>query len=109
MASRGIGVPGGGGRLLDACASGVHVRSASPRARATCVYGLRPPTSDELLSVDGEVENAEWLRARSIRFLPLEELRAVLGDAQGEGLCDACLTGVRPVEPEEGDNQLPLF
>jgi amidophosphoribosyltransferase len=95
--------------LLDAGARGVHVRCAAPRAKTLCVYGLRPPTSDEIVAPDADVELAEWLGARSVKFLPIEELRDVLGDAGGEGLCDACLTGIRPVEPEEADDQLPLF
>jgi len=95
--------------IFEAGARGVHVRCASPVARAMCAYGMRPTTADEILAADTDVEIASWLGAHSFRSLQLDELQALLGDEGGEGLCAACLTGVRPIEVEEPDDQLPLF
>jgi amidophosphoribosyltransferase len=95
--------------IFEAGARGVHVRSASPAARALCPYGLRPTTPDEILAPETDVEIASWLGAHSFRSLRLDDLRGMLGDEDGEGLCTACLTGVRPIEVEEPDDQLPLF
>lgn len=91
--------------LLDAGASQVHVRVAAPPVRAACVYGVSTPTADELLTTR-DADPVEWLGATSVAFLSLEALHEVAG---GSGFCDACFSGIRPIAPEEADDQLPLF
>lgn len=95
--------------LADVGAQEVHLRIMAPPIRAACCYGVATPTTDELVAhTRGEgPELAMHLGVPSLRFLPLDALREVLGG--GEGLCDACLGGEQPLPPEEPDDQLPLF
>jgi len=98
--------------LTEAGATGVHLRVASPQVRISCAYGVAGPTTDELLKTVHEGDPAAWLGVRTCGFLSLEALRTVplgVGDEDAPGVCDACFSGTRPIEPEEGDDQLPLF
>jgi amidophosphoribosyltransferase len=93
--------------LLEAGAREVHVRSASPLLAHACPYGVATPTSDELLVTLKGADAVHWLGARSLGALSAERVREVLG---GGGACDACTTGVRPLElPTAAEDQLELF
>lgn len=94
--------------LRAASAVDVHVRVATPAVRRACVYGVPSPTTDELAWTHRSDPDAlaAWLEATTAGFLTHDALRAGLGD---EGWCTACMSGERPVVPEEPDDQLPLF
>jgi amidophosphoribosyltransferase len=95
-------------RLREAGALEVHLRVASPPVRSACFYGVASPATEELLvsrcnSMD---EVARQLSTDSLGFLSLEGFKAVVGL---ESSCNACLTGVFPIAPEEPVSQLSLF
>lgn len=95
-------------KLRQAGAIEVHLRVATPPITRACVYGVPSPTTEELASDRRpEEENlAQWLDVDSLAFLPRPELVDVL---RVQGWCTACVAGAHPVEPEEADDQLPLF
>jgi amidophosphoribosyltransferase len=90
--------------LFEAGASEVHLRVASPPVRASCIYGVASPTSDEIAPAD---DVARRTAATSVGFLPLASLRAVCEDGR-RAWCDACFSTEWPI-PAEMDVQLPLF
>lgn len=98
--------------LLDARATEVHLRVASPPIRQGCPYGVNGPTADELLaSVHGDAAAmSAALGVSSIGFLSSDGLHAVVGrrvDGASQ-YCDACFSGTYPIPPDEPDDQLPL-
>ncbi|MEQ1500602.1 MAG: hypothetical protein ABMB14_00155 [Myxococcota bacterium] len=97
--------------LREAGARAVHLRIAAPPVRASCPYGLVGPLTEELVMSRVGVHAAEVIGVTSVELLALDALHDVAGtgDAEVHGLCDACLSGRRPVEPERADDQLPLF
>jgi len=48
---------------------------------------------------------ADAVGARTIGWLSVEDLNRIAG----AGLCDACFSNRRPLEPERPEDQLPLF
>ena len=78
--------------LREAGAAEVHLRISSPPWRWPCFYGIDTPSHDELLATDHTVdEMASILRADSLAYISIENLKAAIGaDA---GFCDACFTG----------------
>jgi amidophosphoribosyltransferase len=105
--------------LRRAGAAAVHLRVAAPPVRAACPYGIACPTPEELwvhrlpgISSGGPVGGDDTgLGAASVDALTLGDLRQLLGtgDPHVHGLCDACLSGERPLQPDRPDDQLPLF
>jgi amidophosphoribosyltransferase len=106
--------------LVEAGAREVHVRVATPMLRASCAYGVVTPSTDELLSalhdtgLDPNGPGARepighWLGVRSLQTLPIEAVRGAVAE-DGAGVCDACLTGNRPLPlPTAVEDQLELF
>lgn len=87
--------------LKEAGASEVHMRIASPPIIGSCYYGVDTPSTDELISFKMTVEETrQFIGADSLAFLPLERLRAMLGD-EAPTFCDACFSGSYAVPPTD--------
>ena len=67
----------------------VHFRLASPMILNICSWGVDIPTLTELIAVQMETEKriANEIGADSVRFLPLDKLKAIFGK---EGWCYRC-------------------
>ncbi len=84
--------------LREAGATAVHLRLSSPPLKWPCYYGIDLPDRSELAAAKHSVESIrEMMGADSIAYLSLENLSRAIG-AEGEGFCDACLTGDYPVD-----------
>jgi amidophosphoribosyltransferase len=99
--------------LREAGAKEVHVRVASPAARAPCPYGLSSPMRDELAMARHEnpAKLATRMGSDDVRCLSHDALLAVAsqGGDEGSPFCSMCLGGSSPLSVEEMDEQLPLF
>ncbi|MFB6491348.1 MAG: amidophosphoribosyltransferase [Thermoproteus sp. AZ2] len=81
--------------LRAAGARGVHLRIASPPIRWPCYYGMDFQTPEELAArgkTEGEL--AREIGADSLKYLPLEDFRTILGP----NICYACFTGEYPLQ-----------
>ncbi len=104
----GLGVRKAVQMLQEAGAREVHVRVASPLLTHACPYGVSTPTSDELLVTQKGADAVHWLGARSLGALDAAAVRGVVGGAAS--VCDACVTGNRPLPlPTAAEDQLELF
>ena len=84
--------------LREAGAREVHLRITAPPVTWSCFYGIDTGDRSELLAHNLEVDHIrEYLNADSLAYLTLDRLVAATG-APGAGFCDACFTGVYPVE-----------
>jgi len=85
--------------LREAGAAEVHLRISSPPFRWPCFYGIDTPDRDELIAAQFSTDeiNAQ-LGADSLAYLTLEHLMEAVGSPEGQGFCDACLTGQYPTE-----------
>ncbi len=84
--------------LRQAGAKEVHLRVSSPPYRWPCFYGMDTGTRGELLAANLEVEEIRrYLNVDTLSYLTLDRLVDAVG-APGAGFCDACLTGIYPVE-----------
>jgi len=82
--------------LRDFGAREVHLRIASPPLTSPCFFGIDMPTREELLASGRSIEEiAKFLGADSVRYLDLDDLRAILGQDAGR-FCYACFTGEYP-------------
>jgi amidophosphoribosyltransferase len=89
----------------------VHLRITSPPTTGSCFYGVDTPTKEELIAHRLDVPGiCDSLGADSLGYLSLEGLRRVEGDQRGQ-FCEACFSGVYPVDPhpEDPEVQMPLF
>ena len=97
--------------LLDAGASEVHYRIASPPTEWPCFYGVDTPERDKLLAANmTEVEMRDHLGVTSLKFVSLDGLYRAAGEAKGRDnaqpqYCDACFSGQYPVEPSDMINK----
>ena len=81
-------------KLKRAGAKAVHFRSAAPRMVSPCYYGVDTPTKAELIaSYMSDDEIAEFVRAKTVRYLSLRGMHEVIGR---EGYCTSCFTGKYP-------------
>lgn len=93
--------------VLDAGASEVHFRIASPPTAWPCFYGVDTPDKDKLLASHMDVEQMrEHLGVDSLRFVSLDGLYRAVGEAGGRKAdcpqyCDACFSGDYPVSPRD--------
>ncbi|PRY95330.1 amidophosphoribosyltransferase [Hasllibacter halocynthiae] len=93
--------------ILDAGASEVHFRIASPPTAWPCFYGVDTPEREKLLASSmSEDEMREHLGVDSLRFVTLDGLYRAVGEAGGRDArapqyCDACFSGEYPVEPAD--------
>ena len=84
--------------LRQTGAAEVHMRVSSPPYRWPCFYGMDTGARGELLAANLTVDEIrEYLEVDSLSYLTLDNLLAATG-AVGAGFCDACLTGVYPIE-----------
>ncbi|EET47598.1 amidophosphoribosyltransferase [Thalassobium sp. R2A62] len=97
--------------LLDAGASEVHYRIASPPTEWPCFYGVDTPERDKLLAANmTEDEMRDHLGVTSLKFVSLDGLYRAAGEAKGRDnaqpqYCDACFSGQYPVEPSDMINK----
>ncbi|WP_240804418.1 amidophosphoribosyltransferase [Qingshengfaniella alkalisoli] len=93
--------------ILDAGATEVHFRIASPPTSWPCFYGVDTPERDKLLASSmSEDEMCEHLGVDSLRFISLDGLYRAVGEAKGRDpntpqYCDACFSGDYPVRPAD--------
>lgn len=101
--------------VMDAGAAEVHFRIASPPTAWPCFYGVDTPNRDKLMAA---LMTEEQMRAAlgvdSLRFVSLDGLYRACGVEEGRvaakpRFCDACFSGVYPVEPLDPvrDGRLP--
>ena len=98
------------GVLLDriravGLAKEIHVRVACPPIIAPCFYGIDMSTIDQLiapryftdglLTEEAQTALAKFLKADSLRYLPVEALARAI-DLPASSLCQACVTGRYP-------------
>src|SRR5579875_3378433 len=87
--------------LRDAGAAEVHLRISSPPIKHPCHYGIDMPTREEMIAHGRSVaEVAELLGADSLHYLSLEGVYQAVGVTRAEH-CDACFTGVYPLDGTE--------
>ena len=98
-------------RLQAAGATAVDLRCAAPPMRLACPYGVTMPGTETLASArhPDAADLASWLGADSASWLAGPTLDPVLGPRDGR--CEACLTGVLPVDVQDAldEDQLSLF
>ncbi len=93
--------------VLEAGASEVHLRIASPPTTWPCFYGVDTPEKEKLLAARmTEDEMRDHLGVDSLRFLSLDGLYRACGLAEGRApggrrFCDACFSGDYPVPPSD--------
>jgi amidophosphoribosyltransferase len=93
--------------VLDAGASEVHFRIASPPTAWPCFYGVDTPERGKLLAATmTEDEMCAYLGVTSLRFISLDGLYRAAGEAGGRNpaaprYCDACFSGDYPVVPSD--------
>ncbi|MFV2001853.1 MAG: amidophosphoribosyltransferase [Paracoccaceae bacterium] len=93
--------------ILDAGATAVHFRIASPPTAWPCFYGVDTPERDNLLAANmTEDEMRAHLGVDSLRFISLDGLYRAVGEADGRDAaspqyCDACFSGEYPVIPAD--------
>ncbi|HTH13948.1 MAG TPA: amidophosphoribosyltransferase [Spirochaetia bacterium] len=82
--------------LRDAGAREIHLRLSAPEIKFPCFFGIDIPTRGELISnrLDPVALAAE-LGADTVRFLPMEGLRACT-EGKPDNYCYACFNGVYP-------------
>ncbi len=80
--------------LREAGAREIHVRISSPPFMHPCYYGTDIDSREHLIACRHSVsETAEIIGADSLGYLPVEELRSLVG---GCGYCSACFDGNYP-------------
>ena len=101
--------------LRDAGAREVHVRVTCPPIAHPCFMGLDMGSYEELISHRLTVEQLrEHIGADSLAFLSMDGMMAAIqggrnvgGRIEGGGYCNACFTGVYPIEigkqPSKGE------
>lgn len=75
----------------------IHMRISSPPVAYPCYMGIDTPDRDKLMAANKTVEEMrEHIGVDSLKFLPVEGLKACIG--KGDGVCTTCFTGDYPVE-----------
>jgi amidophosphoribosyltransferase len=75
----------------------VHLRIAAPPVIDSCHWGINTPTREELIASSHTVsEIGRIIKADSIKFLSVGDLRRALRDPRGERHCLTCFTGESP-------------
>jgi amidophosphoribosyltransferase len=88
--------------LREAGVAEVHLRIMSPPNRWPCFFGMDTGTKSELLAANMTVDEVrDYLGADSLAYISLDRLVEATG-ARNAGFCDACLTGLYPVEVPVG-------
>ena len=93
--------------ILEAGASEVHFRIASPPTTWPCFYGVDTPERSKLLAARmTEDEMRDYIGVQSLKFISLDGLYRAAGEAKGRSnscpkFCDACFSGEYPVAPSD--------
>jgi len=93
--------------ILEAGASEVHFRIASPPTMWPCFYGVDTPERSKLLAANmSEEEMRVHIGVESLKFISLDGLYRAAGEAEGRNtscpqFCDACFSGEYPVAPSD--------
>ena len=93
--------------ILEAGASEVHFRIASPPTAWPCFYGVDTPERSKLLAARmTEEEMRLFIGVQSLKFISLDGLYRAAGEAGGRNkscpqFCDACFSGEYPVAPSD--------
>ena len=93
--------------ILEAGASEVHFRIASPPTMWPCFYGVDTPERSKLLAARmNEEEMRDFIGVKSLKFISLDGLYRAAGEAAGRNsdcpqFCDACFSGEYPVAPSD--------
>ena len=93
--------------ILEAGASEVHFRIASPPTMWPCFYGVDTPERSKLLAARmSEDEMRDFIGVDSLKFVSLDGLYRAAGEAAGRDpkapkFCDACFSGNYPVAPSD--------
>ncbi|MGI8709981.1 MAG: amidophosphoribosyltransferase [Acidimicrobiales bacterium] len=84
--------------LRESGVTEVHLRLTSPPIKWSCFYGIDTGKPSELLAANLSVEEIrDYLNVDTIAYITLDRLISSTG-TPGSGFCDACFTGVYPVE-----------
>lgn len=88
--------------LKNAGATQVHVRISSPPFLYPCYFGTDVPTGDQLIAHNNSIEQIrDMIGADSLGYLDARRLSEMIGG--DTGYCDACFTGIYPIEPPDED------
>ncbi len=93
--------------ILEAGASEVHFRIASPPTAWPCFYGVDTPNRENLLAARmTEEEMRDYIGVDSLKFISLDGLYRAAGEAGGRNdscpqYCDACFSGEYPIAPSD--------
>ncbi len=88
--------------LKKAGAVEVHVRISSPPFLYPCYFGTDVPTGDQLIAHNNTVDQIrDMIGADSLGYLAVDRLSEMIGG--DTGYCDACFTGIYPIEPPKED------
>lgn len=80
--------------LREAGAREVHLRISSPAFRYPCYYGTDIDSQENLIACKYTVEEtAQYVGADSLGYLPMEELKNLIGSPH---YCSACFDGAYP-------------
>lgn len=86
--------------LRKAGARKIHLRIASPPVIGPCFWGIDTPTREELIATRLTIDRIrDFVGADTLEYLPIEDLREVLGDPKGCRHCFSCFTGKHPTKP----------
>ena len=91
--------------LREAGASAVHIRIASPPVKWPCFFGLDFQTRRELAAYGRDEEEVrESIGATTLRYLPLDIFKKILGP----DVCYGCFTGEypQPVDVAQAEKEL---
>ena len=90
--------------LRDAGASEIHLRISAPPTKHPCHYGIDMSTREEMIAHERTVEEiAAELGADSLHYLSLDGVYAAVGGSAANH-CDACFSGVYPLDGTEGSS-----
>jgi amidophosphoribosyltransferase len=94
--------------LRNAGAREVHLRISSPPTTHPCFYGIDTPTRSELIASSHTAEEiARYVTCDSLGYLSREGMMKAVASAssaggKSEGYCDACFTGLYPIQFRPG-------
>jgi len=93
--------------ILEAGASEVHFRIASPPTSWPCFYGVDTPERSKLLAARMTAdEMRDFIGVESLKFISLDGLYRAAGEVKGRNptspqFCDACFSGEYPIAPSD--------